>query len=71
MDRQYADEETAEMGRKIIHHGGPGLLGWSTLCGHVDCTDYRWKYTKAKANCAGCFAVIKHVAALQPQSNGE
>lgn len=67
MARRYADAETRDMGRKIIHHDGPGLLGWDTLCGHVDRTDYRWVETRAKANCHACQAVITHAAAAQPE----
>lgn len=62
-----ADEETREMGVKIVHYLGPGILGWDTLCGHIDRVDYRWRLTKSKVNCAGCLSVITHVAAIKSE----
>lgn len=67
MARKTADAETREMGHKFVHYDAPGILGWDTLCGHVDRTDYRWKTTKAKVNCNACLAVVAHAAALNEQ----
>lgn len=58
---RFADEETKEMGKKIVHIDAPGILGWASLCGHVDRNDYRWQDTRTKANCHACLAVVKHV----------
>lgn len=65
MANYTADAETREMGRKIVHHDAPGIMGWQTLCGHVDRTDYRWKKTREKVDCRACLAIVAHAAALK------
>lgn len=65
MKRRIATEiknpQDSETERGLVHYDGPGLVGWATLCGHVDRNDYTWVSTTKRANCPGCLDVRKHV----------
>lgn len=55
------DPVDRETERTLVHYDGPSLVGWQTLCGHVDRSDYTWISTTRRANCPGCLDVRKHV----------
>lgn len=43
-----------------IHWTGPGLMGWGTLCGHIDIVGCVYTPTIAPVNCKGCLSVCDH-----------
>lgn len=62
--RSGCGEDASERG--LVHYDGPSLVGWQTLCGHVDRVDFEWKDTNKRVNCQGCLDVLRHVTGRRP-----